>query len=288
MNGSTALTGLLKMQGISSSSLPFRPSSFDLPPISFTKRPGVSSYEASPQRLCRLNPTVIKSSRPNTMSLMNTPATLAGATIIQLTVGERDFTIRVDTLTSHSSYFRAFFSGAWASEARPDGSYFLDLDGDAFAEVLHFMRTGFYPFFYSADKGFDVMRYSRVECVADYLDVSDLVIWIRTQKYLKAVGKYRTREILVIDASHTARYSQTYSANVSTTSHTEIFAQLGFICPRNQHSDWNEISACAGRCMNDALRRGEKTMSRQWMLARTTDIREETKLNLDVCRGSDP
>ncbi|KAL9576281.1 MAG: hypothetical protein Q9203_007771 [Teloschistes exilis] len=76
----------------------------------------------------------------------------------------------------------------WASsERQPDGSYHLDADPDTFTHILRFLRDGIYPLAYDIERGHDFLLYTRVRCLAKFLLVENLVVWLREKRYLKAV-----------------------------------------------------------------------------------------------------
>jgi hypothetical protein len=65
-------------------------------------------------------------------------------TVIELNVGGRHFTTYKDTLCAfEGSMIEAMFSGRHPTAKDAKGRYFVDRDGDMFAIVLNFLRTGF-------------------------------------------------------------------------------------------------------------------------------------------------
>ncbi len=67
------------------------------------------------------------------------------ATLIELNVGGRNFTTFKSTLEKYpDSFFDALVSDRWEAKDK-DGRYFIDRDGDVFANVLKYMRTDKIP-----------------------------------------------------------------------------------------------------------------------------------------------
>ncbi len=66
---------------------------------------------------------------------------------VKLNIGGRYFETKIETLTKHSegtrTYFKALFSRQWQLEKDPiDESIFIDRNGDSFAYILNYLRTG--------------------------------------------------------------------------------------------------------------------------------------------------
>ncbi|KAI4099955.1 MAG: hypothetical protein L6R37_005751 [Teloschistes peruensis] len=116
-----------------------------------------------------------------------TTATTTRPPLITLQVNSTRFTTTAATLSA-SPMLAAKLRDDWASsERQPDGSYHLDADPETFAHILRFLRDGIYPLAYDIERGHDFLLYTRVRCLAEFLLVDKLVVWLREKRYLKAV-----------------------------------------------------------------------------------------------------
>ena len=105
-------------------------------------------------------------------------------TPIVIQAGERRFTTFKTTLTQGSSYYRALFSGSWRNCPQPDGSYFVDIDGDLFAHLLKFLRHGMYPrAIHNAEDRIDREFYGGLLDAAGFLGVDGLYQWLLAEEY---------------------------------------------------------------------------------------------------------
>ena len=119
-----------------------------------------------------------------------TPAPTPSNTIT-LQVGECRFVTRPATLTRGSDFFARQLSGRWP-DIQPDGSYFLDADGDVFQHVLRYLRHEIMPLFYDNVKGYDYGLYLAVLEQARYFGVEPLQKWLERKTYLQAVKIVRS------------------------------------------------------------------------------------------------
>ena len=170
---------------------------------------------------------------------------------ITLQVGDRRFTVNVKTLTEGSQYFSAAFSGRWSLEKQPDGSYFIDQDGEVFEHILRYLRSNstgdpVYPFFYNQAKGFDYATYQHILAQARYFDIPPLLEWIEGQKYLKAVQIERSTNIL-----HRAEdASTTHYANVRLECYPIRRTKKVYVCPRGIDGHRGHQERCGRQCEN--------------------------------------
>lgn len=104
---------------------------------------------------------------------------------IELQVGERNFVTSKASL-NQSGFFSALLA-RWEHNASSDGSYFIDADGNLFEHVLHYLRRGVFPLFYSKEKGHDYAMYSAILQEAKYFQIVRLAQWIEEKNYLEAV-----------------------------------------------------------------------------------------------------
>ncbi|EXF75495.1 hypothetical protein CFIO01_04955 [Colletotrichum fioriniae PJ7] len=100
---------------------------------------------------------------------------------IKLEIGGRRFVSSMDVL-ERSPWFKYIFSINFRDWYR-DGVFHFDNDGDLFAHILRFLRTGMYPLFWDARNGFDYAMYAMIQQQARYYMLYDLEAWIAQQKY---------------------------------------------------------------------------------------------------------
>ncbi|KXH65860.1 hypothetical protein CSAL01_02909 [Colletotrichum salicis] len=100
---------------------------------------------------------------------------------IKLEIGGRRFVSSMDVL-ERSPWFKYIFSINFRDWYR-DGVFHFDNDGDLFAHILRFLRTGMHPLFWDARNGFDYAMYAMIQEQARYYMLYDLEAWIAQQKY---------------------------------------------------------------------------------------------------------
>ncbi|KAF9879740.1 hypothetical protein CkaCkLH20_02551 [Colletotrichum karsti] len=104
---------------------------------------------------------------------------------VVLEVGGRRFISSIDVL-ERSPYFKYFLAIPFMDWYR-GGVIHIDNDGDLFAHILRYLRTGSYPFFWDARTGFDYGMYAMLLQQSRYYLLPKLEAWIMEQKYLKVV-----------------------------------------------------------------------------------------------------
>jgi len=105
---------------------------------------------------------------------------------IKLQVGERHFETTKSTLTE-CTFFKALLSEDWRHNARADGSFYVDGDGDLFEIILLYLRRLVLPVFFDNVKGHDQLLYTALLQEADFYGIDRLKRWIEEKRYLKAV-----------------------------------------------------------------------------------------------------
>jgi hypothetical protein len=107
---------------------------------------------------------------------------------IVLDVCGRKFRTTKSTLQT-SDYFNNLFT-RWedCADRQEDGSFFVDADPDTFEHLLNFMRRpSRFPLYWTKEKGFDYVLYSKLAVEADFFLLHDLRDWIRKGRYLGAI-----------------------------------------------------------------------------------------------------
>ena len=165
--------------------------------------------------------------------------------IIKLQVGERHFTTNNDTLTDGSDYFAVLFT--WKNYKQPDGSIFVDRDGNMFEHILCYLRTKVFPFFYSQSSGYDHAKYQLLLAEAKYFQISSLKEFINTQSYAKAIKIERSVQTLdTADNMHSETSGIDTKVHYVPTWETEKV----YVCPRgisvHRGSSWR----CGRQCLN--------------------------------------
>jgi hypothetical protein len=128
---------------------------------------------------------------------MSTPPLPSPSTPIKLQIGNTLFTAQISTLTAHSTFFAAQFSGRWPLKPSPDGAYIFEGNGALFGALLRYMRFGRFPVLWQQDGqgGHDVLRYGELQDEAEYFGVEGLAAWLREGRYERAVEMvYSERE----------------------------------------------------------------------------------------------
>ncbi|KAK1724005.1 uncharacterized protein BDZ83DRAFT_624373 [Colletotrichum acutatum] len=118
---------------------------------------------------------------------------------IKLEIGGRRFVSSMDVL-ERSPWFKFIFSINFRDWYR-DGVFHFDNDGDLFAHILRFLRTGMYPLFWDARNGFDYAMYATIQQQARYYMLYDLEAWIAQQKYHDVVETQVIHQKFIISNS---------------------------------------------------------------------------------------
>ncbi|GAM27045.1 hypothetical protein SAMD00019534_102200 [Acytostelium subglobosum LB1] len=76
---------------------------------------------------------------------MSTDTGSSSRSLVKLNIGGTKYLTTRDTLLSaQSTFFTALLSGSCGNAMDSDGHYFIDRDGDIFAHILSYMRTGYF------------------------------------------------------------------------------------------------------------------------------------------------
>lgn len=151
---------------------------------------------------------------------------------IQLQVGERRFTTWKNTLTDESAFFAGMFSDRWENYTDRDGVIFVDADGTVFREILRYLRTGHFPFYFDfTAQSFDYAKYQALLGEVKFFGIPRLEEWIQTQKFRGALEV--TRETKSLDSEKVMRR---YLAETSKADNLAITSGWGVqkihLCPR--------------------------------------------------------
>ena len=204
-----------------------------------------------------------------------TPAPTPSNTIT-LQVGERRFITRPATLTRGSDFFARQLSGRWP-DIQPDGSYFLDADGDVFQHVLRYLRHETMPLFYDNVMGHDYGLYLAVLEQARYFGVEPLQNWLERKTYLQAVKIVRSARMLegVEDVSGTA------GANVKVEHHVTWKTKKVYVCPRGIARHMGDRGACGRMCRN--AQGDANDVYEDEKVVKVLEVRKVTELDREMC-----
>ncbi len=195
---------------------------------------------------------------------------------ITLQVGEQRFTTKLDTLTHESKFFSIFFSDQWR-HAQPDGSYFVDADGELFQDILRYLRRGVPPVYYSPDRGHDYPRYLANLEEARYFQIDRLVKWLTEKTYLKVYQIEYSVEVVI----GTDTLDRVVSSNEEVEYHPAWDTEKVYVCPRGIPVHKGNPRACGRQCMN-ARGDAEAEYSSEKVLKMAV-IRKKTIFNQDLC-----
>ena len=152
---------------------------------------------------------------------------------------------------------------------------------------MQYLRTDTYPLYWNnALKEFDFNKYVALQSLASYLVIDDLVAWIRDQKYLGAVQKEYIRQTFIRPTDTESVVHRLTPANTTFSTKTVLTTEREYFCPRarNAHKR-DDIEECKEKCWPKMYRDGITVApGMDYRAARTTETREEIRLNLEVCK----
>ncbi|KAK8064087.1 hypothetical protein PG996_008739 [Apiospora saccharicola] len=166
-------------------------------------------------------------------------------TPIQLQVGERRFTTWKSTLTQ-SIFFAGMLSGRW--ENYTDGVLFVDADGTVFKDILRYLRTGHFPFYFNfTAQSFDYAKYQTLLGEVKYFGIPRLEEWIKTQQFRPALEV--TRETKRFDdITPLKRYLEESSKADDLVITSGWGTQKIHLCPRGWEQHRGRLGLCWEEC----------------------------------------
>lgn len=162
---------------------------------------------------------------------------------VTLQVGERRLVTMTRTLTQESGFFAAFFSHSW-NKTQPDGSYFVDADGDLFEHILRYLRRGVLPVFYDKSKGHDYARYLALGEEVRYFQITRLEKWIRDGIYLQAVHVRHS----AWELDDVSGLSSVLTADTAREYHPAHWTRKVYVCPRGLYQHRGDPDRCGKAC----------------------------------------
>ncbi|KAK1985626.1 hypothetical protein LZ30DRAFT_707891 [Colletotrichum cereale] len=165
-------------------------------------------------------------------------------TQVKIEVGGRRFVTTFEVLEK-SPWFRHLFSIDFRNWYH-DGVFHIDNDGDLFAHILRYLRTGLYPLFWDARNGFDYAMYAMIKQQAHHYMLYDLEAWIKTQKFHDIVETQVIHQKVLVPHSQEWIHEQHLMGNQSYV----ISGVVEHANPRN-HFQRDAQAAAAGHCQSN-------------------------------------
>lgn len=217
--------------------------------------------------------------------------------IITLQVGERRFIVASQTLIDGSEYFKTRLSTKWSPRLKGSSNrvFFIDMNGNIFAHILHYLRSGIYPLLYDVAKGFDLVTYTAIRQAADYLGVLKLVQWIDTKRYLKAVKFQRKYD--EHDGQYDLNDPDGFLARLTTAApssgHTVMFRKITetphwsmrkiYVCPRDIAVHRDNPAHCGKDCARFEGDYDSPIYDEELHLERLFTVEETVVFNHAIC-----
>ncbi|KAK1996316.1 hypothetical protein LX36DRAFT_610952 [Colletotrichum falcatum] len=132
---------------------------------------------------------------------------------VKIEVGGRRFVTTFEVLEK-SPWFRHLFSIDFRNWYH-DGVFHIDNDGDLFAHILRYLRTGLYPLFWDSRKSFDYAMYAMIKQQAHHYMLYDLEAWIAAQKFRDVVETQVIHQKMIVPHNHEWIHKQRLMGNHS-------------------------------------------------------------------------
>lgn len=126
---------------------------------------------------------------------------------------------------------------------------FIDRDGDIFAHILGFLRSGKFPLFYHDDTGLDHNKYTTLLLEAEYFGVDALSCWIRNKRYEKVV-EVRRLTSLAVGMEGLSNTNGVIKAGDRYEYFPEWVVQKVYLCPRGIGLHRGSRDMCGRQCHN--------------------------------------
>lgn len=210
--------------------------------------------------------------------MTSTPSSLAGGaqSKIQMQVGERRFTTTLHTLIEQSAYFRTLFSartGNMPAELR----FFIDLDGDVFAHVLRYLRSGIFPVFYDKSKGHDYSLYAMLLGQARYLQIPRLEQWLTEKTYLQAI----TATSSVSETEFTGSFTEKAGMDSDVKFQSYVRMREADECPRGIPEHMRDPDKCGRKCNKARANGVDMTKDEPYVVVSIT--RTKVEFDQELC-----
>lgn len=208
---------------------------------------------------------------------MSAPLPLPGVeSKVLLEVGERRFTTTVDTLVQESALFLDLITRK-KEEVQPKLQFFMDLDGDVFAHILQYLRSGVFPVFYDKAKGHDYSLYTMLLHQAHYMEIPRLEQWLKEKTYLQAVTV--TRSMTEVELTSPITVKTQMDTDVEYCSHSRT--RKVYICPRGIFVHRGQPEKCGRRCNNAVEDSDDMYKDEHYVVVSIT--RTKIEFNQELC-----
>lgn len=194
---------------------------------------------------------------------------------IYVQVGEQRFTTTLHTLTEQSAYFRALFSSKMENMPA-EVHFFMDMDGDVFAHVLRYLRSGVFPVFFDKSKGHDYSLYAMLLGQARYLQIPQLEQWLTTKAYLQAI----TVTSIVSETEFKGAFVEKTGMDTEVKFRSHIRTR-GYVCPRGIIGHMGQPENCGRQCDSARANHVDKNEDDKFVAMSMT--RKKIDFNQELC-----
>ena len=203
-----------------------------------------------------------------------TPPLDGAGSKIYMQVGEQRFITTIHTLTGQFAYFQALLSSK--RENMPaELRFFIDLDGEVFAHVLRYLRSGVFPVFYDKSKGHDYSLYAMLLGQARFLQIPRLERWLTEKTYLQAITITSSVTETELELKGSIVEKTAMDADVKFRSH--IRTRSGYVCPRRIGVHMGEPNKCGKLCDKARANSVDKNKDEDFVVVAIT----RTKIEFD-------
>ena len=197
--------------------------------------------------------------------------------MVTLQVGDRRFVTTKETLTHQCGFFSSLLSGRWNNELQPDGSYFVDADGDLFHHILRYLRRGVLPLFYDNGKGHDHALYLALLEEARYFQIPRLEKWLEDKAYLQAVKIMHT----VVEVDGVGNLVEVATTDTTLEYHLGRVTEKVYVCPRGIPVHRGDQRRCGRQCMS--AQAGSDILYEDEEVLKTVVVRKQTIFDEKIC-----
>lgn len=207
---------------------------------------------------------------------------------VELQVGEKVFFTTKSTLTRESAYFQSMFLGPW-NDQRPDGSYYIDGDGETFSHILSYLRRGVFPVFYDRVHGHDEHKYHLVLEDARYYAIPALERWLDARGYISAVCV--NRQAWITDSIDGDGYhAKLGDGSGSSLIHLELTPMAPktvevYVCPRDIVAHYGRPELCGRACHK--AQEGFAIEYHEKIVSQTLAVRTQVSYDRGLCMDTD-
>lgn len=139
---------------------------------------------------------------------------MTSSTSINLQVDECHFTMLISTLFNEFFFFTLLLSDHWEDFRFNDDSYFIDVNSNLFAHILHYLQHEVLSVIYKKSHRFDYAFYLTLQRKTLYFEIELLYKWVKEKSYLQVVMiQYSVKKIKEQDI-YMNSYDTTVNRNI--------------------------------------------------------------------------